>query len=123
LTDRDHRDAAPMRDPLDAVPVVPAEVRSSPLGNGIQLERRVPAEGLIGSFVERTLGVRRTRRFELDAVGTAYFQAIDGSRTLAEIARELGTRRGLDADEGRRAVRAFTETLVARGLVALRLDG
>jgi hypothetical protein len=123
LTARDFRDAAPVRDPLDAVPVVPAEVRSVPLRHGLLLERRVPAEGPIGSFVERTLGVRRTRRFELDALGMAYFQAIDGSRTLAQIAQELGARRGLDADEGRRAVRAFTETLLARGLVALRLDG
>jgi hypothetical protein len=112
-----------VRDPLDAVPVVPPEVRSAPIPNGLLLERRVPAEGRLGSFVERTLGLRRTRRFELDALGMAYFQAIDGSRTLAQIARQLGRERGLDAEEGRRAVRSFTETLVARGLVALRLDG
>lgn len=114
---------APVRDPLDAVPVVPAEVRFEAFGDGLLLERRVAAAGRLGGFVERTLGLRMSRRFELDALGKAYFEAIDGSRTLAEVASELAERRGLSPDEGRRAVRAFTETLVARGLLALRLDG
>ena len=76
----------------------------------------------MGAFVERTLGLRRTRRFELDELGKAYFQAIDGTRTLAEIARELGRQRALEPEAGRVAVRRFTETLVSRGLLALRLD-
>lgn len=114
---------ASMRRPLDAVPVVPADVRSAPLGTGLLLERRVAAQGRLGAFLEQTLGLRRTRRFELDALGKAYFEAVDGSRTLAEIARRLSEASGVSAGEGRRAVRAFTETLVARGLLALRLDG
>jgi hypothetical protein len=111
------------RDPLDAVPVVPTDVRSAPLPNGLLLERRVPAEGRVGAFVERSLGLRRTRRFELDELGAAYFRAIDGTRSLSDIARELAERRGLGVEEGSRAVRAFTEALVARGLVALRIHG
>jgi hypothetical protein len=117
------RDPAPVRDPLDAVPVVPDEVRAGTLGSGLLLERHVAPEGAVGAFAERTLGLRWTRRFELDELGKAYFEAIDGSRTLAEVARELSERRGLELEESRRAVRTFTETLVARGLLALRLDG
>lgn len=114
---------AAVRDPFDAVPVVPVDVRSTAYGRGLLLERWIAPEGRVGAFVERTLGLRRTRRFELDALGKAYFEAVDGTRTLAAIARELGQRRGLELDEGRRAVRSFTETLVSRGLLALRLDG
>lgn len=111
------------RDPLDAVPVVPAEVCSAPYRAGLLLERRVPAGSRLGAFVERALGLRRTRRFELDELGRAYFEAVDGSRTLSEIAGRLGEERGLEPEESRRAVQSFTETLVSRGLLALRLDG
>jgi hypothetical protein len=117
------RAEAVLRDPLDAVPVVPVDVRSTAHGRGLVLERRIAAEGRVGALVERTLGLRRTRRFELDELGKAYFEAVDGTRTLAAIARELAKQRGLELDEGQRAVRAFTQTLVSRGLLALRLDG
>ena len=120
MTAREDLEPAPVRDPLDAVPVVPAEVRSAPLGKGLLLERRVTAGSALGAFVERTLGLRRTRRFELDELGRAYFQAVDGSRSLAEIALELSERRGLAPDDGRHAVRTFTKTLVARGLKRAR---
>jgi hypothetical protein len=123
LTTGNVRADAVVRDPFEAVPVVPVDVRSTAYGRGLLLERRLAAEWRVGAFVERTLGLRRTRRFELDELGKAYFEAVDGKRTLAAIARELGKRRGLALDEGRRAVRAFTETLVSRGLLALRLDG
>jgi hypothetical protein len=114
---------APTRDPFDAVPVVPSGVRAEPVKHGLVLERRVNAEGRLGALVERALWLRRTRRYELDSLGRAYFEAVDGVRTLGVIARELGELRGLEPEEGRRAVRAFTETLVSRGLLALRLDG
>jgi hypothetical protein len=123
LSTPDTRILAASRDPLDAVPVVPADVRAERHGSGLLLERRVAAEGRFGSFVERTLGLRRTRRFELDELGRSFFQAVDGARTLLEIAGRLQEQRGLDPEESRRAVRAFTETLVSRGLLALRLDG
>ena len=116
------RNGAPARDPLDAIPVVPDDVRRAPHGRGLLLERRVRAGGRIGTFVERTLELERTRRFELDELGKAYFYAVDGSRTLGEIALELAEAHGLEPEEGRRAVRAFTATLVSRGLLALRLD-
>jgi hypothetical protein len=123
LTSVDTRNDAAARDPLEAVPVIPADVRAAPHGRGLLLERRVGAGGRLGAFVERTLGLRRTRRFELDELGKAYFEAVDGARTLAQIARTLANARGVEPEEGRRAVRAFTATLVSRGLLALRLDG
>lgn len=116
-------EGASARDPLDAIPVVPSDVRSSRRGRGLLLERRVRAGGRVGAFVERTLKLERTRRFELDELGKTYFDAVDGSRTLGEIALQLAETHGLEPEEGRRAVRAFTATLVSRGLLALRLDG
>ena len=113
----------PVRDPLAAVPVVPDGVRATKIGDGLLLERRLTPSGPVRTFVERTFGLRRERRFELDHVGTDFYAAIDGTRTLADIETELRARHALSAEDGRKAVTAFTKALLERELVLLRLDG
>ena len=113
----------PARDPLSAVPVVPDGVRATRVGDGLLLERRLSPDGPVRSFVERTFGLRRELRFELDRIGADFYAAIDGARTLGEIEAELRARHDLSTEDGRKAVTEFTKALLERELVLLRLDG
>jgi len=113
----------PARDPLSAVPVVPDGVHATPIGDGLLLERRLTPSGPVRTFVERTFGLRRHRRFELDRVGADFYAAIDGTRTLGDIEAALRARHALSIEDGRKAVTAFTKALLERELVLLRLDG
>jgi len=115
--------ASPTRDPLSAVPVVPDGVRTTPVGDGLLLERRLRPSGPVRTFVERTFGLRRERRFELDRIGADFYAAIDGTRTLGDIEAELRERHALSAEDGQKAVTEFTKALLERELVLLRLDG
>jgi len=108
-------------DPLAAVPVIPPGVESADAPGGLVLCRTPPAAGVL-SFLERRFGWTRTRTFELDRAGAAFFRAIDGTRSLREIAQRLARELGLDPTEGRSRVLAFTKELMARGLIALRLN-
>jgi hypothetical protein len=112
---------APARDPLSAVPVVLETTRSAPLANGegLLLSRREAPRGWLSSWLERRLGLRRERRFELDALGARFFLAIDGRRDLSGIQRALVRELGVEERAAREAVIAFTAELMRRGLIAL----
>jgi hypothetical protein len=103
---------------LAAVPVVTDYVKRTARSGGCTLRRRLPASGRIAHFLER-LGLTREHGFELDAVGTDFFDAIDGTRDLFSIEALLRARHGFSEPDSRRAVITFTEALVARGLIAL----
>jgi len=108
-------------DPLDATPVVPSGVEAAIGRQALaQLRRPLPEQKGLGGWVNRTLGGRQVR-VNLDERGTAFWQLIDGERTLAHIERELRRRYNLGAQESRTAVVAFTKMLMQRGLVALRM--
>jgi len=111
------------RDPLSAVPVVPDGVRATRVGEGLLLERRLAPSGPVRTFVERTFGLRRELRFELDRIGADFYAAIDGTRTLGDIEADLRARHALSTEDGRKAVTEFTKALLERELVLLRLDG
>jgi hypothetical protein len=110
------------RDPLDAVPVVPAGLTRTRVPGGLLLARRLPPEGRLGVAVERWLRVSRDRRYALDRLGAEFFAAIDGERSLAAIARKLSASLGVEEGEAQSAVKAFTKALVERGLLLLRLE-
>jgi hypothetical protein len=103
---------------LRSVPVVCEHVSSTAHESGCTLRRRLPARGRFAALLAR-LGLVNEHTFELDGVGTDFFQAIDGARDLAAIERLLRERHGFSQVESQRAVIAFTEQLMARGLVAV----
>jgi hypothetical protein len=108
----------PERELLTAVPVVTDYVTRSARSGGCTLRRKLPTAGRIPRFLER-FGLTKEHAFELDAVGADFFDAIDGTRDLASIETLLRARHGFSEPDSRRAVIAFTEALMARGLIAL----
>jgi hypothetical protein len=109
-------------DPLAATPVVPPGVEAVvDRALCVQIRRPLRPQKGFGGWVNRKMGFHRDVRVNLDEHGTAYWQQIDGSRTLADIERELRRRFNLGADECRAAVVKFTKMLMLRGLVALRM--
>jgi hypothetical protein len=108
----------PERELLAAVPVVTDYVTRLARSDGCTLRRRIPAPGRITRFLER-FGLTKEHAFELDAVGTDFFDAIDGTRDLCAIEAILRSRHGFNQQDSRRAVITFTEALMARGLIAL----
>ncbi len=103
---------------LRSVPVVCEHVSCTPHASGCTLRRRAPEKGRFHALLAR-FGFVNERAFELDRVGADFFQALDGARDLAAIERTLRERHGFSEAESRRAVLAFTEMLMARGLVAV----
>ena len=113
----------PVRDPLDAVPLLTPGVQSKAANLGhlqLYLEQR-QRPGLEG-WLNRTLRLRRPIRVNLDPAGSAYWQLIDGERDLHAITHTLGEQLGLEPDAARQAVIAFTRDLMLRGLIHLRLQ-
>lgn len=103
---------------LRSVPVVCDHVSSTPHASGLTLRRRLPARGRFANLLAR-FGLVNEHAFELDAVGADFFLAVDGTRDLAAIERMLRDRHGFSEVDSRRAVIAFTEQLMARGLLAV----
>lgn len=103
---------------LGAVPVVCEHVHSTAHESGRTLRRREPATGRFEAFLRR-FGLVNERAFELDRIGADFFDAIDGRRDLAAIEAIVRERHGFAPVESRRAVIAFTQQLMARGLVAV----
>jgi hypothetical protein len=112
----------PERELLAAVPVVTDYVTRSDRPGGCTLRRRLPAPGRITRLLER-FGLTKEHAFELDSVGADFFDAIDGTRDLCAIEMLLRARHGFGELDSRRAVIAFTEALMARGLIALDPSG
>lgn len=113
------------RDLLAAVPIVAEDVIATPTPGrpGLKLERALPPSGRFAAWLERHFGLGRMQSYELDVVGTGFFQAIDGRRTLAQIEALLRKENRFSESESRTAVIEFTKTLMLRGLVALRVPG
>ena len=103
---------------LRSVPVVCDHVSCVVHAGGCTLLRRLPARGRFEAFLSR-FGFDNKRAFELDRIGADFFRAIDGERELADIERSLRERHGFSEADSRRAVIAYTEQLMARGLVAV----
>lgn len=61
------------------------------------------------------------RQFELDSVGAGVFDQCDGSRSVAQIVERFATDHGVDAHEAQRAVTAFLQTLIRKGLVTMAI--
>lgn len=111
-------------DPFAAIPVVPKDARREPSESpgGLRLVRVQEPAGALSRFFAQRLNWKRERAFELDSLGARFYDQIDGSRSLGDIAQTLRKELNLEEAAVRRAIAEFTATLMRRGLVYLRVD-
>lgn len=110
------------RDPLAAVPLRPegVELRRDSAGL-IHLRRQEPV-GRWKAAAARWLGHDYSRKLALDATGTAFYEAVDGTATLRQIADHLAAATGEPAGEVTAAVVAFVRSLMSRRMLDLRIS-
>jgi hypothetical protein len=113
---------ADVPDPLALVPVPVPEVVLEPLGGeATRLRRLLPPRNRLEGWIGRHLGWGRQVRVTLDAAGAAYWQAVDGRCTVAQIAGRLAQRFGFAPEASRGATLAFTRDLLVRGFIVVQL--
>jgi hypothetical protein len=110
------------RDPLDAVPVAPPDVRarSTPDG-GLDLSRQVVPGNRFQAWMGRRLRHDFVLRARLDARGAAFWTLVDGRRTVREVAAALAQREELDEAACRQAVVRYVADLMRRGWLGLHV--
>jgi len=119
---RRKRTARPGRDPLAAVPRVPAGVTAETLSDGLVVSRRLsPGRGVGGRLVQWA-GGKFPVRVVLDERGAFFWGRIDGRRRLAGIAGDLQERFGLETATARGCTIEFTKQLMRRNLVELKIE-
>lgn len=110
-------------DPLAARPVVPEGIEVVPVPDGGLLLRRTDApRNALARCLEKRLGMKRSRDFQLDATGAFFWSQIDGAKSLAAIGRSLRAEFGLGESAARDATMLFAKQLTERGLIWLRVD-
>lgn len=108
--------------PLDAIPFVPEGVLVNVNDLGlVRLSLEVPPRGRVRAFLATRLGWRRKMHFELDAIGSDYWKAIDGQKNLRAIAGQLAREHQLSERESTDAVVKYTAHLMRRSLLCLEL--
>lgn len=121
--DRTINPRVPIEDPLAVVPIVPDNVEQRRDERGLlHLRLHVQLAGFRRRLA-RWLGYDYSRRFELDEAGTAFYQLVDGRRSLREIIAALAERGGCGADRRslERAAVLYTKTLMTRSMLVLKV--
>lgn len=101
---------------LRAVPLKNTLLRETPTPNGLRLT------GQVNSSWRRLLGAKPEKTFELDSLGAAVWNSLDGRRTVEDLIRHFAADKRVNLREAEVAVLAFLRTLLRRGLVALAAD-
>ncbi len=111
-----------LRHPFDAVPVVADGVDVHRVDElCVYLARNVPPKpGLLGCLARR-LGQRNTARIQLDEIGSTFWNLVDGQASLRDIERQLRHRHGLTGKESEKTTLQFTQMLMIRHLVYLKV--
>ncbi len=112
----------PSRDPLAAVPLVPGTLDRAVDGRGLLHLRLRPQLRGMRKRVADLLGYDYSRRLELDACGTLYYQLIDGRRSLRDIAGEMAERGHGTPEQMETRVALFTKELMTRNMVWLKVE-
>ena len=108
-------------DPFVAIPAIAEGVQARKDSLGLlQIRAERPPKGPLARLAAR-LGLRRSVRVNLDEYGTLFWEGIDGSRSLAEIARIVCEQTKQDAAECNKAILLFTRLLMLRGLIYLAI--
>ena len=109
---------------LGAVPVKNRFVRESRLESGeVMLHYPVsapPWAERIARWIGKDPAPPREGRLQLDALGTAVWELIDGRRPVREVAAAFAAAHQLEPREAQTAVAHFMRQLGRRGLIGLR---
>lgn len=109
----------PGNDPLAAVPVIGEGVESRKDSQGlVQIRACAAPKTATAAFLNR-LGLQRCVRVDLDALGSIFWDQIDGARTLRDIAGIVCERTGQTKLECEKAIILFTRSLMLKRLIAL----
>ena len=68
------------------------DAASDPFGPRVVVERPLPVVRSISGFLQRISALTGVRRLRLDGPGSFVWRRMDGSRTVGELAAELGAR-------------------------------
>ena len=79
-----------------------------------------PWAARVARWLRKPPGAPRDGKLQLDALGTAVWDLIDGRRTLREIAAAFADVHQLEPKEAQAAVAQFARELGRRGLIGLR---
>jgi len=104
---------------LDVVPVRAAEFEDGDDGRVIIL-RPVPTGRWPRRWVDRLLYEMSTRRIRLDAMGSAAWHAMDGTRTVGEVAQLLRGEFGEEADQAEERLSRLVTAFRSQEFVAFR---
>ena len=108
-------------DPLAAIPLIPGDIEMKRDSRGrLHLRIARPLRGL-HKKVAAWLKYDYSRKLELDAEGTCYFDSADGARTLREIAARIAAQLGRDRRAMEDGVIEFTKILMRKNLIALKI--
>ncbi len=109
-------------DPLAAIPEIPAGVELVRTRKGdLCLQRALPEKRRLSGWVTRTFGWRKDIRIALDDPGAFFIEQATGSNDLETIAEAMQRKFAWKPDQAREAVIEFTQQLMRRGLIGLRL--
>ena len=113
---------APAHDPLTAVPLRPDGLETAVDGAGLLHLRMRPRLAGMRKRIADLLGYDYSRRLELDACGSLYYQLVDGRRSLREIADEMARRGHGTPEEMAARVVLFTKQLMTRNMIWLKVE-
>ena len=104
---------------LRACPVKAPVLREEPVDGG----RRVTVQCRRPRW-QRLLGAEALceHTFEFDTLGLEVYAACDGRTSVAELIRSFAARRHVSEPEAELSVTHYLRTLMARGLVAMRIE-
>jgi hypothetical protein len=86
------------------------------------LRYQVAAKGKVEDFFNRKFKLKRHRKFDLDEVGSYYWNLINGKRRLEEIESLMREEFGWDRETCRQGVLQYTMTLMEKQLIYLDLS-
>jgi len=109
---------------LAAIPVQNSEVTAVTLASGqILIRYPVTLRPWLAKWFRRFKGASpqiRSRKIELDPIGTDVWQMIDGKRTVQEIIDEFAQIHQLPTAESESAITQFLRDLGKRGLIGMQ---
>jgi hypothetical protein len=120
-----HKKAAPacrQTHPLAAVPVpAPGVERRAGAAGEWHLRRRLPAASRVGRWWSARTGMARTVQVVLDEHGMQFWDSLDGERDLLALSNGVARRFKLTESGSRERVVQYTQMLMRRHLVQLRV--
>lgn len=105
---------------LGAVPVAVSILEKVPSKNGgVRVTISVPTRPLQRKLLRLPEYVKR--EFELDPFGHEILLWCDGKNSVVDVLRLFSEKHGINPHEGEKAVLTFLRTLIAKGLVVLKV--